>query len=66
MNTSPWRLQPATEKQLQLIAEMQEFSEFPLPIFDGQTKGEASDYIDKWAKLAHETIPERDDYGDSV
>lgn len=46
----------ATEKQLRYIAELQEFSEYPLPAFTGTTKKEASDYIDKWAKLAHRTL----------
>lgn len=50
-----WKDEPATEKQLQYIREMQEFSEFPLPKFDGKTKGEAADYIDKYAKTAHES-----------
>ena len=49
-----WRDDPATEKQLAYIQEMQEFSEFPLPSFEGKTKGEASDYINKYIEQAHE------------
>ena len=50
-----WRSDRATEKQLAYIAEMNEFSEFPLPKFTGTTKGEAADYINKWSKRAHES-----------
>ena len=49
-----WRLKEPTEKQLQHIQEMQEFSEFPLPPFKGHTRGEAADYINKYSKQAHE------------
>lgn len=49
-------IQKATEKQLKLIAEMQEFSEFPIPRFDGTTKQEASEYIDKWLSKSHECM----------
>jgi hypothetical protein len=48
-----WRDEPATKKQLNYIMEMQEFSEFPLPRFEGKTKGEATDYIEKYSKQAH-------------
>lgn len=50
-----WRDDAITEKQREYIVEMQEFSPYPLPEFTGTTKGEAADYIDKWAKLAHES-----------
>ena len=50
-----WREDPATDKQLKLISEMCEFSERPIPAFEGNTKGEASDYIDKWIGRSHET-----------
>lgn len=44
-----WRSDPATEKQLTLIAQIQEDAgingAMPLPPFRGKTKGEASDYI---------------------
>lgn len=49
-----WRDKEPTEKQLECIATMMEFSPYPLPQFTGTTRGEASDYIDKWGKLAHE------------
>lgn len=48
-----WRNEPATERQLGYIAEMNEFSLYPLPPFDGTTKGEASDYIDRWTEMAN-------------
>lgn len=63
---SNWRDDPATSKQIAYIQEMQEFSEYPLPPFNGKTKGEASDYIDEHWKLAHERVLGRDDYGDIV
>ena len=50
-----WRDEEITENQKRYIEEMNEFSEYPLPVFKGTTKGEASDYIDKWSKLAHES-----------
>lgn len=62
-----WRSEAATPKQIAYIQEMQEFSDFPLPNFIGKTKGEASDYIDKWHKLAHERADfegHTDNYGD--
>lgn len=49
-----WRDEPPTQRQLCHIAELNEFSPYPLPPFDGTTKGEASDYIDRWTKMAHE------------
>ena len=51
----PWMYEPATAKQLAYIQEMQEFSPYPLPSFDGTTKGEAAAYIDRWSKMAHES-----------
>ena len=51
-----WRNDPITVKQKECIKEMQEFSHYPLPKFKGKTKGEASDYIDKWSELAHEDV----------
>ena len=44
-----------TEKQLDYIREMQEFSEYPLPAFTGTSKQEASEYIRKYSRLAHES-----------
>lgn len=51
-----WRDDPATEKQLEMIGDIRESSDWPLPLFTGKTKGEASDYIDRWIGKAHETI----------
>lgn len=58
-------MRKATERQLAYIAEMQEFSDYPLPPFKGKTIDDASDYIDKWRELAHERAGfERDGGGD--
>lgn len=51
-----WRDDNITEKQRAYILEMQEHSEYRLPEFTGTTKGEAADYINKWTKLAHESL----------
>ena len=51
-----WRNDPITEKQMELIKDMIEFSAYPVPMFKGTTKGEASDFIDKYGKLAHEDV----------
>lgn len=51
-----WRDKEMTEAQKQLIADMNEFSSYPLPKFTGTTRGEASDYIDKYRELAHENV----------
>ena len=53
---SDWRAEKATEEQLALIADMMEFSEMPIPVFTGTTKGEAADYINKWMGTAHESM----------
>ena len=64
-NNTNWRADPITEKQKAYILEMQEFSEFPLPLFTGKTKGEAANYINKYIKIAHERILEHhEDWGD--
>ena len=62
-----WRNEPVTEKQKAHIEEMTEFSDFPLPEFNGTTKGEAYDYINQWDKKAHEKMDANahsDNYGD--
>lgn len=51
-----WRNDKITEKQKQCIDDMMEFSNYPIPKFTGTTKGEASDYINKYGKLAHEDV----------
>ncbi len=51
-----WRNDAVTEKQMNHIIEMSEHSEYPLPTFNGKTKGEAYDYIQKYSKLAHESL----------
>ena len=64
-----WRNDPATDKQLAYIMDMQEFSEFQLPPFTGKTKGEACDYISRYVELAHETtrnLEHEDNYGDRI
>jgi hypothetical protein len=62
-----WRNDPVTDKQRKYIAEMMEFSEFPIPKFTGKTKCEASDYIEKWSKQAHQGFDydsQGDNFGD--
>lgn len=51
-----WRDEEITEKQKNYIITMIEYSEYPLPPFEGTTKGEASDYIKKYSKMAHESL----------
>ena len=51
---SDWRNDKITDKQKAYINDMKEFSPYPIPLFNGTTKGEASDYIDKYSKLASE------------
>jgi hypothetical protein len=40
---------------LNLIEEMQEYSDFPLPSFKGTTRGEAHEWIQRNWKAAHES-----------
>lgn len=49
-----WRNLPPTEAQMEYIALLHERSEYQMPPFDGTTRGEAADYIDRCVKLAHE------------
>lgn len=51
-----WRDKPITDKQKELINDMMEFTAYPIPKFNGTTRGEAADYIDKYGKLAHEDV----------
>ena len=51
---SDWRNQPITSKQKEYIADIIEFSAFCPPPFTGTTRGEASDYIDKYGKELHD------------
>ena len=51
-----WRNDPITDRQKTCIEAMMEFSAYNIPKFTGTTKGEASDYIDKYGKLAHEDV----------
>lgn len=51
-----WRDEPATELQLAYIAEMQEFSPYPIARFNGTTRGDASDYIDRWKEMSHKSM----------
>jgi hypothetical protein len=53
---STWRDDHITDKQKQLIADMQEFGPYSLPGFYGMTKGEAADYIEQYGKIAREDI----------
>lgn len=51
-----WRDDEITKKQKDYIDSIQEFSCYPLPKFDGTTKGEAADYIEKYGELANENV----------
>lgn len=51
-----WRNENATEKQLKVISDMNDFSEHNIPEFTGTTKGEASDYINKYMRMSHESM----------
>jgi hypothetical protein len=53
-----WRDEPATEKQIAYIKAMRDYCVYTLPYIDYQkaTKGEAHDYISKFASMAHETV----------
>ena len=49
---------------MKYIIEMNEFSDFPLHVLSGTTKGEASDYINKYQQLVHERFDSNEDmYG---
>ena len=61
-----WRDKPITDKQMNLIECIMEFSYFDPPKFIGTTRDEASDYIDKYAKLAFEDPTIDDNAGDKV
>ena len=50
-----WKDKEITEKQKRCIMAMIEFSQYPLPEFKGKTRGEASNYINKYNKIAHES-----------
>lgn len=51
-----WRDKPMTEKQIEMIKNMYANTEIPIPKFEGRTRGEASDFIDKWLSTTHESI----------
>lgn len=64
-----WRNDPAAEKQKQMIRDMWEFSEYPLPYIDlyKASKGECSDYISAYIAMAYEQIvSEHEDAGDRI
>lgn len=51
-----WRNDPITEKQEQMIATIEEnaiMNDAFIPPFSGNTKGEASDYIDNYIYACH-------------
>ena len=61
-----WRDKEITEKQMNLIECIMEFSYFSPPKFVGTTRGEASDYINKHVKLAFEDPMIDDNAGDRI
>ena len=70
---SNWRDSPITEKQVEYIRQMQLYAEMngaiPLPPFRGNTRGEASDYIDANKGRQYEAFDyygHGDNYGDRV
>ena len=46
-----WRNKSITDKQKEFIRTIEEYCAYSPPKFTGTTRGEASDYIDKWGKL---------------
>jgi hypothetical protein len=54
---SNWRDEPATEKQIAYIKALRDYCTYTLPYINYAiaTKGEASDYIEKYASMAHES-----------
>lgn len=53
---SAWRDKAPTEKQLQMIREIEEFAEYKIPRFDGVTRGEASDWIARHIDAGHKSM----------
>lgn len=51
-----WRDKEPTEYQLEYIEAILEFCEYQVPAFTGTTRGEASDYIAKYGKIAQEDV----------
>ena len=54
-----WRSDPVTERQKELIAEIEENSRMNdafIPEFKGTTKGEACDYISEYLHASHITV----------
>ena len=45
-----------TQKQLDYIEALQEFSKYPLPPFEGITRKEANDYIAKHNELTYKSL----------
>lgn len=51
-----WKNDPITEKQNQMIARIEEdamMNNAFIPPFDGKTKGDACDYINKYIHASH-------------
>ena len=65
-----WRDDPITEKQEQLIADMEEeacMNDAFIPAFIGTTKGEASDYISNYLQACHySAYNPHEDAGDRI
>lgn len=51
-----WRNKPITDKQRECIKGIYENCEYSIPYFEGKTRGEASDYIDRYIKMSHESL----------
>ena len=70
---SNWRNDPITQKQMDLIMEMQETAgmngAIELPAFKGKTKGEACDWISKNMGKQYQTFDfgsHGDNFGDRI
>ena len=65
-----WRSDPITEKQEQMIANIEEDAMMNgaiIPLFSGKTKGDACDYINNYIHASHiSAFDFHDDAGDRV
>lgn len=51
-----WKEDSVTQSQLRLIRRIVDESNFPLPQFDGKTKGQAAQWIEKYKDVARRSI----------
>lgn len=48
-----WRDKAPTQKQMQMIRTIEDFAMYPIPHFAGTTRGEASDWIARYADISN-------------